>query len=608
MSGPLPNRRRVARLVTVGAGLLIVVAAAAFPGHFVIERFIAPREPTLVEPLRDGFRLFQVCLAAIGLAVCALGLFRRFLWGDDADLGDPLVAGVPDRRPMRTAWVVAAIGLLVVIGAVVRFRHVNMGFTYDEINAAEIFFNRQVTAVPITFSSSNNHIFYSLCANVSGRVFGQTHLGYRLPAIVFGIAAIGAIYFLTVQVASRRDGLLAAALIGLSYRHVWFSQEARGYTAMILFGALGLAQFIKALRTGRTRDWVLYGVAMLIAIYTHLFSVFLVAGPTVAYLCMAAVRRRLTSIRTRRVVVAGALIALGTCTLYSVVVPQMLAHYNHHLAVQSSHPLTFTWQYPVNVLHSFAVDSSYPLVTLAYALLALVGLISLAGASTGAALVLAMPGALAIAMLSAGGTVACERYLMFFLPVFLVLVARGVGRVSFGVGQLAFSRVGRRVVSGLAMACLLVGLLADPVRETVIYQDCGKQAFDRAARWLVRARNDGDRIIMVGLGKEKFLYYLDGAETVDTPAELQQRLRAPGTVWVAYTFPRRFAERQVPMLMTIREHCQSVLRLRGLRRWGDVEIWCRPADRAAATPRPKPPPRRPSRVRPRAAHPNILPA
>lgn len=596
MSGTQASQCVRAHLGTIALGLATLVVAFALPVDQLVDRFIVTRQPELAAPVHQGIRLFQLCLGCIGLIVCAWPVLRRFLWSDDARQGKPLLTRVPDATRVGTVTTVVALGALLVLGSVVRFRHIDLGLTYDEINAAEIFFDRKVSAVPITYSSSNNHIFYSLCANISGKVFGKTDLGYRLPAIVFGLASIVAVWYLAAHVLTRRDALVAAALICFSYRHIWFSQEARGYTALMLYGTLGLAQFVRALRTGRTRDWVLYAAAMLIAVYTHLFAAFLVAGSTLGYLCVAAARRELRSVQTRRVLTSAALIALGTCTLYSVVMPQMWQHYTNHLAIKTTHPLAFTWRFPVDVLHSFVLGHGHPVLTLAFGLLALTGFVSIASARPGTALFLVMPALLAMAALGAGGTVACTRYFLFFLPSFLVLVARGVVQVSTGVAHMASSRTGRALAGGLAGVCLLVGLLADHVRETIRYQTHGKQAFRQAADWLGQARRRGDRILTVGLGKEKFAYYLNGTQPVQSVEELRKSLDAPGTVWVVYAFPERFVQRGADMCAAVREHCQPALRVRALHRWGDVEIWCRPAAQATV-PTVPPPPSRPSRRR-----------
>jgi uncharacterized membrane protein len=59
-------------------------------------------------------------------------------------------------------------------------------------------------------------------------LFGDSGAALRLPAALFGVASLGAVYALGREVVGRREGLLAALALAFSYQHVWFSQNARG--------------------------------------------------------------------------------------------------------------------------------------------------------------------------------------------------------------------------------------------------------------------------------------------------------------------------------------------------------------------------------------------
>ena len=46
-------------------------------------------------------------------------------------------------------------------------------------------------------------------------------------------------YLFGTEAANRKEGLLGAALLTFSYQHVWFSQNARGYTALLFLNERG---------------------------------------------------------------------------------------------------------------------------------------------------------------------------------------------------------------------------------------------------------------------------------------------------------------------------------------------------------------------------------
>lgn len=60
--------------------------------------------------------------------------------------------------------------------------------------------------------------------------FGESGWALRLPAALFGIASVVMVYVLAARYLSRVEAWVATAVIATSYHHVWFSQNARGYT------------------------------------------------------------------------------------------------------------------------------------------------------------------------------------------------------------------------------------------------------------------------------------------------------------------------------------------------------------------------------------------
>ena len=91
---------------------------------------------------------------------------------------------------------------------------------------------------------------------------GWIHLGdsetwLRLPSALFGIAAIPLLYFVARQFMDVEPALAAAALLAFSPTHVYYSQEARGYTLAILMVLLSTYFFVRAVEQCQRRDWAL---------------------------------------------------------------------------------------------------------------------------------------------------------------------------------------------------------------------------------------------------------------------------------------------------------------------------------------------------------------
>src|SRR5207245_2897434 len=101
---------------------------------------------------------------------------------------------------------------------------------------------------------------------------------------------------------SERAALIAAALAAVNPYLVWYSQEARSYSLLVLLSALSLLLFARALREPTRRAFVAWGVVSALAVFTHYFAVFLLV-PEAAWLIYATRRRAALE-------AAGALVAV----------------------------------------------------------------------------------------------------------------------------------------------------------------------------------------------------------------------------------------------------------------------------------------------------------
>jgi len=104
--------------------------------------------------------------------------------------------------------------------------------------------------------------------------FGTSEAAIRSLSAVLGVLAVAAVYGAGRLWFDRATGLCAALLVALSPYHIYYSQEARNYSLLVLTTALsylGLALLRE--RPGRVSDAV-YVVATLALLYSHVFGVF----------------------------------------------------------------------------------------------------------------------------------------------------------------------------------------------------------------------------------------------------------------------------------------------------------------------------------------------
>jgi 4-amino-4-deoxy-L-arabinose transferase-like glycosyltransferase len=89
-----------------------------------------------------------------------------------------------------------------------------------------------------------------------------------------GLAAVGVIWLLARYLFGRRCGWIAAGLLAISHLGVYYSQEARPYMLMLLWNALCVYLFLRALRERRLLFWWGFVACAILAMYTHYYSIF----------------------------------------------------------------------------------------------------------------------------------------------------------------------------------------------------------------------------------------------------------------------------------------------------------------------------------------------
>jgi 4-amino-4-deoxy-L-arabinose transferase and related glycosyltransferases of PMT family len=107
-------------------------------------------------------------------------------------------------------------------------------------------------------------------------IFGATEFAFRLTSVVFGCASIIAIYFAGKEMANRFVGFLSAALIAFSTWYVYFSREARYFSALQFFFLISIYFFYKGFIKDQKPFRVLATVFFIISPLIHGNAFFLI--------------------------------------------------------------------------------------------------------------------------------------------------------------------------------------------------------------------------------------------------------------------------------------------------------------------------------------------
>jgi hypothetical protein len=447
------------------------------------------------------------------------------------------------------------------VAAVLRLLALNQQLWFDEIVTLLDSARQPVLQIVTRYDGQNQHMLYSVLAHGSIRLFGEQPWALRLPAVFFGVASVPALYFFGRLLTTNREALFASALMTVNYQHVWFSQNARGYTGMLFWTLLASVYFLRSAKSGSPRDWILYGFTAALGFYTHLMMACIVAGHLTVYLWWLASRGRASGQPSRKFLAplyGFVLCGVLSLLLYAPVLPDMLS-----LTVGEARSAPrLEWASPlwaladtVRSLRSGTAGGS--LAVAIGSLILLAGLLSYWRENRFAVGLMIFPGlATALVVLLTSHNF-WPRFFFFEIGFALLLVARG----AMALGKLAAQTLHRPANFGLqaGTAVVVVMLIASvvPLRAEYLYP---KQDYMGAMKFLDEQQRPGEAVMTVGVLSTPYQRYYHRPWTlVQTPAELDAALRGEHPVWLVYAMPNYIRTSQ-PELWKVIETRFTVIR------------------------------------------------
>jgi hypothetical protein len=294
LSRPTPRAAVAVGLTLSALGVVLGLCLLLFT-----ERAASFLEPLALQFDDDGVlvpenwsALLRVIQALGALMLAAVGGLLALGWTWES-LGArlPAVQSTPTAtRRAPSIWDAAAllVAAIALVWLVVRVWHRSLG--YDEIVTVVDFVDAPGWWDTFTRNSVfNNHVPYSALARISRSLLGVDEWAVRLPALVLGLASLPVVWWLGTLIFDFRTSRIAVLLLAVSPLFVEYNAAARGYTGLLLFGALSTCLFLSALERRRVAALAGYLIASAIAIWFHLYGVFVLAGQAL-YLIYLALR------------------------------------------------------------------------------------------------------------------------------------------------------------------------------------------------------------------------------------------------------------------------------------------------------------------------------
>ena len=411
-----------------------------------------------------------------------------------------------DLKYSTAFWLLAVTTLVALI---LRCIQLGSDLWLDEISPILAYGQMPVLHIVTTYLSSNNHLLNTLFMKLVLVCFGEQEWAIRLPAMLFGTATIPAIYWVSRNALSRRNSLFVAVLLAVSYHHIFFSQNARGYSAYLFFSVLSSGLLVKGLQEDRARDWVLYGLTMFLNFASLLDSIFVFASHViVGVIALLVVQRngRSPLPLARRLVAVFTITGALVLNLYITMAPQF---YIYSKTVYRD-PATGFSPFSVEFLQEFlrglsaGLGRSVLLGVIPFGLLAATGFFILLRRQWALTTALALPGLLTALFLLAEGLEFSPRFFLLWLPLAMFVTVQGIHSLVSLVAQnlRTTARLAPQLASTLVLFAVAVSLFS-----LKRYYLVPKQPYRASIHYIEVQRQPREAIIVAYLAESGYRFY-----------------------------------------------------------------------------------------------------
>lgn len=508
------NRDRVL-LMALGAAMIAL-------GIFLPAEGYQPLDPPPGDPPISGWLLLQIALIIEGVVLLALEAlnvrYRRIAPEGRLKVG---AGNALDEPTPRQIWI--ALAAITLLGAVLRLINLDTDLWLDEIASTLRYGSATFLEVYTTYNSTNNHLLNSWLVSLMTSLFGYQEWAIRLPAVVFGVLAIPAMFSVARLVFKPSYSLAAVLMLAVSYHHIFFSQNARGYTAYMLFGLLAAGLLVRALQEDRPRHWALFVGAALLCLSAHLTAGFVLVGQGIASLVALILIARQSGLRAaipmlRRLIAVFAVLGGLALLLYAPAIPQALVVVDAVYTTAGSGYNPLSLEFYVELLQGFAANIN-PLLLIAavpVAILGLIGALSLLRRSLILLLALGLGPVVHFAFALIGGLTFSPRFFLILLfPAILIaletflVVGAFVARRAIGITNPLPSRLAAAIpVAGVIAVC---AVFMFPLRT---YYTIPKQSYTAPVEYIL-AEHPGTTVIALHLVEAGIRYYVDAHPVVE---------------------------------------------------------------------------------------------
>ena len=546
--------------------------------------YALPRRPETPPLPFSGVDFLRLTFLIEALAV---GLLAVIDWRPRPVSGsERLEAAQPTNPPsdLSHSQATLLVGFVTLVALLLRSYHLNTDLWLDEISPILDYGRMPVVQVMGSYLRTNNHLLNTLLTKLSMGAFGESEWAVRLPAMLFGVATIPVFYWIARLALSRWASVAAASVLAVSYHHIFFSQNARGYSAALFFTLATSGLLIRALSDDRGWRWGLYVAAMVLGFASLAQIAFVFAAQVlIGVIAVILVRRKGGSglPLARRLALAFGAAGFLSLQLYATPLPEMYAVITHLYVRPATGFALFSMEFLREMVRGVTAGTGGLLPALVFLMVGLAGIGILFRASWLVTAALGLPPLLTAIFLAAGGLSFSPRFFLVVVPLGILAIMAAaeapLGKIFRGSASTDVPHPRRAAALGALFAIASLVSLRH-------YYEIPKQPYRATLAYLESARPPASKVVVVYAAETGFRFYIPrvGVRSAQDyeyarTNEAFDSLVAPqrGKVFLVTTL-RRVLRADLPTVAdSIERDWRPVQNFNGTIGDGDITVWTR---------------------------------
>jgi mannosyltransferase len=481
-----------------------------------------------------GAPLFRILLAFHGLLLIGVSFYWTKITGNNSE-----TEKIKDEKTSSLIWI--SLIVLSVIALGLRFWHLNSDLWVDEVLTLVDYARKPFGEILTSFPNQNQHMLFSVLARTSFDIFGESAWALRLPSVIFGVGSIWAMFFLCRKLLGEKEALLASALMTVSYHHIWFSQNARGYMGLLFFTLLATWFWFEALEKNYWRWWIAYSAAIVLGMWIHMTMAFVVATHGLVYLALLLSPKlsgndsfSLERNAGIKPLVAWFLSVTVTLQLYALALPEFLRIGLHEESKNSE------WTNPLWVLTETIQNLSIGFAGIAVVVcggaFVAFGWLMLFKKNRRAAVLMVLPPIFAGIFMLALGHNLFPRFFFFAMGFALLIVIHGAVELPKFLSSLIGKFDNESAIQNSIGVALVTLMILASITTVPRNYALPKQNFSGAREYVENQRLPGEKIVAVsiaGMMYEKL--FAPSWSVAETGADLENIQKKSEKIWLIYT-------------------------------------------------------------------------